>query len=154
MKNTSLCYIHKNGQVLMLYRNKKKQDPNAGKWVGIGGKFLEGESPEECMLREVREETGLTVTDFRYAGIVTFAWDGGEGEYMHLFEATDYEGTLHECDEGTLKWFPRDEILSLPLWEGDPIFLRLLWENRPFFSLKLQYRGDDLDRAILNHQPL
>lgn len=144
MKNTTLCYVEQDGKYLMLLRNKKKQDENAGKWIGVGGKFEEGESPQDCLLREVQEETGLRLTQYRFRGIVTFVSDQYETEYMHLFTAHGFEGERIPCDEGELRWVEKDEVLSLPLWEGDREFLRLLREDAPFFSLKLVYRGDKL----------
>ena len=144
MKNTTLCYVEQDGKYLMLLRNKKKQDENAGKWIGVGGKFEEGESPQDCLLREVQEETGLHLTQYRFRGIVTFVSDRYETEYMHLFTAHGFEGELTACDEGELRWVEKDEVLSLPLWEGDREFLRLLREDVPFFSLKLVYQGDKL----------
>ena len=144
MKNTTLCYVEQDGKYLMLLRNKKKQDENAGKWIGVGGKFEEGESPQDCLLREVQEETGLRLTQYRFRGIVTFVSDQYETEYMHLFTAHGFEGERIPCDEGELKWMEKDEVLSLPLWEGDREFLRLLREDAPFFSLKLVYQGDKL----------
>ena len=154
-KQTTLCYIEQNGCYLMLHRIKKEQDENRDKWIGIGGKFEAGESPEDCVLREAREETGLTLTDYRYRGIVTFVSDVWPTEYMHLFTATGFEGELREdCDEGVLDWIDKKALLALPMWEGDRIFLRLLDENVPFFSLKLVYRGDTLTEAVLNGTPL
>lgn len=144
MKNTTLCYVEQDGKYLMLLRNKKKQDENAGKWIGVGGKFEEGESPQDCLLREVQEETGLRLTQYRFRGIVTFVSDRYETEYMHLFTAHGFEGERIPCDEGELRWVEKDEVLSLPLWEGDREFLRLLREDAPFFSLKLVYQGDKL----------
>ncbi|MBU5432268.1 8-oxo-dGTP diphosphatase [Intestinimonas sp. MSJ-38] len=144
MKNTTLCYVEQDGKYLMLLRNKKKQDENAGKWIGVGGKFEEGESPQDCLLREVQEETGLRLTQYRFRGIVTFVSDQYETEYMHLFTAHGFEGERIPCDEGELRWVEKDEVLSLPLWEGDREFLRLLREDAPFFSLKLVYQGDKL----------
>lgn len=144
MKNTTLCYVEQDGKYLMLLRNKKKQDENAGKWIGVGGKFEEGESPQDCLLREVQEETGLRLTQYRFRGIVTFVSDQYETEYMHLFTAYGFEGEIIPCDEGELRWVEKDEVLSLPLWEGDREFLRLLREDAPFFSLKLVYQGDKL----------
>ena len=138
----------------MLHRVKKKRDINRDKWIGIGGKFEPGESPEECVLREAREETGLTLTDYRYRGIITFVSDRCETEYMHLFTATGYTGTLRPCDEGVLEWIGKDAIPALPQWEGDRIFLRLLAEDAPFFSLKLCYEGEHLAYAALNGKPL
>ncbi len=155
MKNTTLCYIYKEDNILLLHRVKKKNDLNEGKYIGIGGHFEENESPEECVLREVFEETGLTLTEYAYRGIVTFVSDRYEGEYMHLFTATDFTGNLWKnCDEGNLVWVDRETFRALPQWEGDKIFLRLLDENAPFFSLKLEYEGDTLKRAILNGEKL
>ena len=150
MKNTSLCYIEREGKYLMLHRTKKVNDENHDKWIGVGGKFEEGESPEECMLREVQEETGLTLTAWRYRGIVTFVSDEWGGEYMHLFTADGYAGQLKSCDEGELEWVEKQRLLSLPIWEGDKIFLRLLDSEQPFFSLKLRYQGERLVAAALN----
>lgn len=152
MKNplTTLCYIERDGQYLMLYRNKKQEDCNAGKWIGIGGHFEAGESPEECLLREVREETGLILTKFRFRGLVTFCSDEWPDEYMCLFTADEYEGELNQnCVEGELKWIPKEEVLNLNLWEGDRVFLELLTQDGPFFSLKLQYKGDELIKSTL-----
>ena len=146
---TTLCYIEKHGRTLMLHRVKKKNDMNRDKWLGVGGKFEPGESPEECMLREVREETGLTLTSWAYRGIVTFV-SGDYCEYMHLFTADDFTGTLRTCDEGELAWIRKSDLLALPAWEGDRIFLRLLDEDVPFFSLKLRYDGETLAEARLN----
>ena len=149
MKNTSLCYLECGGQYLMLHRVKKENDENKDKWIGIGGKFEPGESPEDCVCREVLEETGLRLTDYRYCGIVTFV-NGGWTEYMHLFHATSFEGQLRECDEGVLEWIDKKRLASLQQWEGDKIFLRLLDLHVPFFSLKLVYDGDTLTDAVLN----
>ena len=154
MKNTTLCYITRGDQVLMLHRVKKKNDLNQDKWIGIGGKCEEGESPEECLLREAKEETGLTLTDFRYCGLVTFVSDRWEGEYMHLFPAEGFTGSLCACDEGELQWVDRECLKQLPQWEGDQIFLDLMWRRAPFFSLKLSYTGDKLTDAALNGKPL
>ena len=155
MRNTTLCYIEQGRAYLMLHRVKKTVDENKDKWIGIGGKFEEGESPEDCLLREVREETGLTLKRWRYRGIVTFVSDEWGTEYMHLFTADAWEGRLREdCDEGVLEWIDRERLLSLPIWEGDKIFLRLLDEGVPFFSLKLRYAGDRLAEAVLNGKKL
>ena len=154
MRNTTLCYLEQDGQYLMLHRVKKSHDVNHGKWIGVGGKFEFQESPEDCLLREVREETGLTLKSWRYRGIVTFLYNDDEAEYMHLFTADGWTGTLRDCAEGELRWVPRDEVGKLNLWEGDRIFLSLLTRDEPFFSLKLTYRGDDLVGAVLNGVPM
>ena len=155
MRNTTLCYIEQGRDYLMLHRVKKTVDENKDKWIGIGGKFEEGESPEDCLLREVREETGLTLKRWRYRGIVTFVSDEWGTEYMHLFTADAWEGRLRQdCDEGVLEWIDRERLLTLPIWEGDKIFLRLLDEGAPFFSLKLRYAGDRLAEAVLNGKKL
>lgn len=155
MKNTTLCYIENpQGEYLMLHRVKKENDLNRDKWIGVGGKFEDGESPEECVLRETLEETGLTLTDWRYRGIITFVSDRWETEYMHLFTATGWTGRLHECDEGVLEWVSREQFRGLPQWEGDRIFLRLIEEDAPFFSLKLRYEGEHLAYAALNGKEL
>ena len=150
MRNTTLCHIERDGQYLMLHRVKKEADENKDKWIGIGGKFEEGESPEDCVLREVREETGLTLTSYAYRGLVTFVSDEWGTEYMHLFTADGFTGEIRPCDEGELQWIDKTELLHLPIWEGDKIFLRLLDSDEPFFSLKLCYRGDNLVSAVLN----
>ncbi len=150
MKNTTLCYIEKDDEYLMLHRTKKQNDLNCGKWIGVGGKFEENECPEECLKREVFEETGLILESYRLCGIVTFISSEWEGEYMYLFTADKFKGELTDCNEGTLKWVKKSEIENLNLWEGDRIFLRLLAENAPFFLLKLEYIGDELIKAMLN----
>ena len=154
MKNTTVCYLERGTQYLLLHRTKKENDENAGRWIGVGGKCEENESPEDCMLREVREETGLSVTQHRLRGVITFVSDAWEGQYMYLFTASKWHGALTDCDEGELAWVERTDMLHLPLWEGDRIFLALLAEERPFFSLKLVYQGDSLQQAVLDGTPL
>lgn len=149
MYSTTLCYIEQGSRYLMLHRVKKKNDINHHKWIGVGGKLEEGESPEEGMLREAREETGLTLTRWRYRGIVTFVAET-DSQYMHLFTADGFEGELRVCDEGDLEWIEKKQLLALPMWEGDKIFLELLEQDAPFFSLKLCYEGDRLMRATLD----
>lgn len=147
---TTLCYIEQNEAYLMLHRVKKEKDINKDKWIGIGGHFEDRESPEECLLREVKEETGLTLTSYRFRGIVTFVTETGLFEYMCLYTADGFEGELLDCDEGTLEWVPKSELKELNLWQGDYIFLRLLEEREVFFSLKLVYEGDVLQEALLD----
>ncbi len=154
MRNTTLVHLEKDGCYLMLHRIRKEADENHDKWVGIGGKFEPGESPEDCAMREVFEETGLTLRSCRYRGIVTFVSDEWGTEYMHLFWSDDFSGSLRDCDEGDLEWVDKRRIPSLPIWEGDKIFLRLLDTDEPFFSLKLCYSGDRLTAAVLNGRPL
>lgn len=150
MRLTTLCYIEKDDSYLMLHRIVKKNDINKDKWIGVGGHFEEGESPEECLLREVKEETGLTLTSYRFRGIVTFLSDRWVPEYMCLFTADGFEGQLSPCNEGVLEWVPKKNIPNLNLWEGDKVFLQLLAKEAPFFSLKLRYEGDKLVECILN----
>ena len=150
MRQTTLCYIERDGCWLLLHRVKKENDLNRDKWIGIGGGIEENESPEEGLLREVREETGLTLTSWRYCGLITFVSDRWEGEYMHLFHATGFTGELRDCDEGCLEWVPISRVAELPQWEGDAIFLRMMQQKVPFFSLKLRYEGDRLAEAVLN----
>lgn len=155
MLNTTLCYIRRGEDYLMLHRIKKEHDLNRDKWIGIGGKFEDKESPEDCLLREVREETGLTLTHYRYRGIITFVSDRWPTEYMHLFTADGFSGALKECDEGVLEWLPRGRLLELPHWEGDAIFLKLIEDDgQPFFSLKLRYEGETLAEAVLDGKHL
>ena len=153
VKNTTLCHIEKDGKYLMLHRVKKQNDLNQDKWIGIGGKFEDKESPEQCNRREAFEETGLTLGKCEYRGIVTFVSDKWETEYMHIFTCKDFSGTLKECDEGVLEWVDKQEIYSLPLWQGDKIFLKLIEDpNTPFFSLRLEYQGETLITAILDDE--
>ena len=154
MKNTTLCYIQRGGQYLMLHRVKKENDLNHDKWVGVGGKFEPDESPDDCLRREVLEETGLTLTRYRCRGVVTFLSDEWEGEYMYLYTADGFEGEISDCDEGTLEWVDIDRVPELPLWAGDRIFFRLLRQDAPWFSLKLRYAGDTLVEAVLDGEPI
>ena len=160
MPETTLCYIERDGKYLMLHRVKKENDVNKNKWIGIGGKFEEGESPEECMRREILEETGLEVIKYSYRGIVTFVSENSdseivESEYMHLFHISEFRGEPGECDEGDLEWVQADTLSHLPHWKGDLIFLSLLMTTQaPFFSLKLRYKGDELIQALLNEKPV
>lgn len=151
---TTLCYLEKDGAYLMLHRVKKQHDENGGKWIGVGGHFEAGESPEDCMKREVREETGLEPVSWRYRGVVTFVSDEFGTEYMHLFTVSSWRGELRECDEGVLEWIPKPRVRELPAWEGDRIFLDLLERGSPFFSLKLTYKGETLTGAELNGEKM
>ena len=155
--NCTLCYLENDrGEYLMLHRVKKKNDVNQDKWIGVGGKFEENESPDECLIREVREETGLTLTDYRLRGIVTFVSQGWETEYMFLYTATGWTGELlADCDEGTLEWVDKKKVGDLPIWKGDELFFRQIEDpNSLFFSLKLSYRGDELVYAALDGKEL
>ncbi len=147
---TTLCYIERDGKYLMMHRVKKEHDINKDKWVGIGGHFEADESPEECLLREAKEESGLTLTDYKQRGIITFMSDRWQTEYMFLYTASAYEGEIGECNEGTLEWIDKEKVYELPLWEGDKIFFRLLEEQRPHFSLKLRYVEEALVEAVLD----
>ena len=148
MLYSTLCYIEKNGKYLMLHRVKKENDANHDKWVGIGGKFENGESPEECILRETKEETGLTLTAYSYRGIVTFVSDKWETEYMYLFTANAFTGILTDCNEGELEWIDKEKVPELNIWEGDQIFLQKLLADEDFFTLKVVYEGDKLVESI------
>lgn len=155
VRMSTLCYMEKDEQYLMLHRTVKKNDVNKDKWIGVGGHFEWGESPEDCLLREVWEETGYTLTSYRYRGMVTFVYGEDTVEYMSLYTADGFVGEPHPCDEGELEWVGKKDIFSLNLWEGDKIFFRLLEENRPFFSLKLVYdREDVLKEAVLDGKAL
>ncbi len=162
---TTLCHIERDNAWLMMHRTTKKKDVNEGKWIGVGGHFKAKESPEECLLREVKEETGLTLTSWKFRGILTFEWEPApsseneqmlqpESEYICVYTADSFEGDLIPCDEGELAWIPKEEVLYLNLWAGDRIFLRMLLDDEPFFSLKLCYQGDDLTFAALNGRTL
>lgn len=150
MKLTTLCYLEQGDRYLMLHRTKKENDVNQDKWVGVGGHFEDGESPEDCMKREILEETGLMATAYRLRGVVTFVSDRWPTEYMFLYTVTRWQGKEKDCDEGELSWITKKELAELPMWEGDLIFLKLLEENAPFFSLKLQYKGETLISAVLD----
>nr|WP_330391379.1 NUDIX domain-containing protein [Enterocloster lavalensis] len=154
MKLTTLCYIERENAYLMLHRVSKEHDVNKDKWIGVGGHFEAGESPEECVLREVKEETGLTMLSWQFRGVITFSSEGWEDEYICLFTADRFSGELTACDEGVLEWVDREAVLKLNLWEGDKIFFRLLNEKRPFFSLKLSYRENRLVYAALDGREL
>ena len=154
MKLTTLCYIERENAYLMLHRVSKEHDVNKDKWIGVGGHFEAGESPEECVLREVKEETGLTLLSWQFRGVITFSSEGWEDEYICLFTADKFSGELTACDEGVLEWVDQESVLKLNLWEGDKIFFRLLNEKRPFFSLKLSYRENRLVYAALDGREL
>ena len=147
---TTLCYIERDGKYLMMHRVKKEHDINKDKWIGIGGHFEADESPEECLLREVGEETGLILDRYRLRGIITFISDRWQTEYMFLYTADQFHRTPHGCDEGTLEWIDKSAVYDLPIWEGDKIFFRLFEEERPCFTLKLKYRGEELVESVLN----
>ena len=138
----------------MLHRVKKAVDINKDKWIGIGGHLEEGESPEECLMRETREETGLELTDYSLRGVITFVTDSYPTEYMFLYTAAGFSGTMISCDEGDLEWVPIKDVEKLPIWEGDKVFFRLLREQKEFFSLKLRYEGEKLVETKLNGQPV
>ena len=155
MHNSTLCYITRGDQVLMLHRVKKEKDVNKDKWIGIGGKFEADETPDECLLREAWEETGLRLNSWRCRGVVTFLTNGPyDGEYMYLFTSDDFSGELKTCDEGDLRWVKRSFLDALPKWEGDQIFLDLIWQDAPLFLLKLRYEGDRLAEAVLNGEKI
>lgn len=151
---TTLCYIEKDDCYLMLHRVKKAVDINKDKWIGIGGHLEEGESPEECLMRETREETGLELTDYSLRGVITFVTDSYPTEYMFLYTAAGFSGTMISCDEGDLEWVPIKDVEKLPIWEGDKVFFRLLREQKEFFSLKLRYEEEKLVETKLNGQPV
>lgn len=152
---TTLCYIEKDNKYLMLHRVKKENDLNHGKWIGVGGHFEEKESPDDCLVREVKEETGYDLTSYKARGIITFIYGSDIVEYMHLYTADGFTGNLIDCNEGVLKWVDKDKVLDLELWDGDRIFLKLLNEDKPYFSLKLIYNtDDDLISAVLNGEEL
>ncbi len=150
---TTLCYIEKDDSYLMLHRVKKEVDVNKDKWIGVGGHFEKEESPEECLLREVKEETGLTLKSWRFRGLITFVCEGWNTEYMCLYTADKFHGELKECDEGELLWVPKSKLNELNLWEGDKIFFRLLEEREDFFTMKLVYEGDELKECLVDGRP-
>ncbi|EGG79501.1 hypothetical protein HMPREF9477_00224 [Lachnospiraceae bacterium 2_1_46FAA] len=154
MELTTLCYIEKDDSYLMLHRVSKKNDVNKDKWIGVGGHFEAGESPEDCLLREVKEETGLILTSYRFRGLLTFVFNDNEAEYICLYTADGFEGEITDCDEGTLEWVSKKKIPELNLWEGDKIFFELLNRNEPFFSMKLVYQGDTLVDCELNGEKI
>lgn len=144
MRNVTLCYIEKDGKYLMLHRTKKENDLNKDKWIGVGGKFEDKESPEECVIREVKEETGLTLNSCKLRCIVTFVSNKWETEYMYVFTSNNFTGELTECSEGELEWVDKEKVRDLPTWEGDKIFLDRVLEDAPFFTAKLEYDEDKL----------
>lgn len=150
MKNTTTCYIEKDGKYLMLHRVKKKNDMNEGKWIGVGGKFEEGESPEECLVREVKEETGLILNSYELRCIVTYVSDKYETEQMYVFTSSDFKGKLIECDEGILEWINKENILDLNIWEGDKFFIEKMQKDNNFFTLKVEYKGNNLINYKIN----
>lgn len=151
---TTLCHLERDGRYLMLHRISKENDENRDKWIGVGGHVEPGESPEDCLVREVREETGLTLTSYRFRGLVTFVSDQWGTEYLCLYTADGWTGEQRECDEGVLQWVDKEKVCDLPVWEGDKIFFRLLKEEAPFFSLKLRYEGERLAEAVLDGSPM
>ena len=150
MRKTTLCYMERSEKYLMLHRIRKENDPNSDNWIGVGGGIEPGETPEDCLLREVCEETGLHLTGSRKRAVIDFVSDAWEDEVMHLYTADAWTGELIDCDEGVLEWVDKEQVPALPLWEGDRIFLRLLAADAPFFRLRLEYRGEKLARAVLD----
>lgn len=141
---TTVCYLQRDSKYLMLHRTKKKVDVNKGKWIGVGGKLEAGETPQECVIREIKEETGYTANNCRERGIVVFNYNDNPSEFMYLFTCNDFSGEMIECDEGDLKWIPENEVKQLNLWEGDKIFIDLVQNNAPYFFLTLNYNNDEL----------
>lgn len=149
MINTTLCYIEKDNRYLMLHRTKKENDLNEGKWIGVGGKFEKNETPEECLLREVKEETGLTLTKYRLRAVITFISNLWETEYMYLFTANEFTGEVTECSEGVLEWVNKEEVMKLNLWQGDRTFLKKIMKEDNFFTLKVVYEGEQLVESVV-----
>lgn len=147
---TTLCYIERDDSYLLLHRTKKENDINKDKWIGVGGHFEQDETPEECLLREVKEETGLTLNAWKLRGIITFMSNEFQTEYMFLYTADSFSGDISECDEGVLEWIDKSQVYNLPVWAGDKIFFKLLETTTEFFSLKLRYEGEQLMEAVLN----
>src|SRR5574344_1376615 len=154
MERTTLCYIEKDNKYLMLHRVKKAHDVNRDKWIGVGGHIENGETPEQCVLREVKEETGLSLIGYRACGEILFSALPWPEETMYLYHADSFTGELISCDEGELVWLDKERLRALPAWEGDFIFLELMERRAPYFKLELHYNGDRLDSAILNSRPL
>lgn len=154
MRETTLCYLERGSEYLMLHRIRKQNDPNHDKWIGVGGGIESDETPEDCLLREVREETGLALLRFQKRGVIDFISDRWKDEVMHLYTADRWSGEMIDCDEGVLEWVEKEALLNLPLWAGDRVFLKLLSENAPFFRLRLEYRGETLARAVLDGKEL
>lgn len=155
-KLATICYIDNGHSLLLLHRNKKPNDVHEGKWIGVGGKLEAGESPEECVIRESKEETGLTLHQPQLVGIIVFPeFTPGHDWYTYVFRARHFEGQVIDCNEGTLEWVPYDQVLSRPSWEGDHIFLSWILEQKPFFSAKFSYSPDnrllDHDVIFYNH---
>jgi len=155
MINTTVCYIEKDNKYLMLHRIKKKNDINKDKWIGVGGKFQNGESPEDCVLREVKEETGLTLQKYKLRGIITFVFEGmdfeGDNtEHMYIFTSNEFKGQIIDCKEGILEWIDKKQIFNLNIWEGDKIFLKILQEKNCFFTGKFEYKKNKLIKYKIN----
>ena len=141
---STLCYLEKDDKYLMLLRNKKEHDVNEGKWIGVGGKCEKGESPEECVIRETFEETGIKLENLKMRGVLTFSSEGWEDEYIFVFTSDKFSGSITDCNEGELRWIDKDKIMDLNLWDGDRIFLKIMLESDEFFSIKLSYKGDEI----------
>ena len=147
MDKTVMIYLEKDNQYLMLYRNKKKKDINKNKYIGVGGHVEKGETPDEAVVREVKEETGLDLLSFNKRGLVYFVLNGYEEE-MYIYTSLDFKGELIECNEGELSWIDKDNVISLPIWEGDKYFLKHLLEDEKYFEMRLVYENDKLIEVI------